>query len=125
MKPTYILLILAVVAAVVFLASRKKNGIQNDVDEAVAQENYQFIALLDKNGKWTYPRVPGIPDWYFQTTGIRIRQTKPETTEADTTYMKNYNDALYKTLKAQDKFHVIEESVAKIKANLDKQQQGK
>ena len=39
--------------------------------------------------------------------------------------MKSYNDALYQTLKAQGKFHIIEENVARVKANLDKQQQSK
>ena len=34
--------------------------------------------------------------------------------------MKSYNDALYQTLKAQGKFHVIEENIARVKANLDK-----
>jgi hypothetical protein len=58
----------------------------------------------------------------FETTGIRIRQTTPETREADASYMTSYNDALYRTLKAQGKFHVIEENIATIKANLDKAQ---
>ena len=83
----------------------------------------QFIALLDSDGKWTYPQVAGIPDWYFQTTGIRIRETKPETKEADVDYMRRYNDGLAQTLKAQGKFHLIEENVARVKTNLDKQKQ--
>ena len=37
--------------------------------------------------------------------------------------MKSYNDTLTQTLKAQAKFHVIEENVARVKANLDKQNQ--
>jgi hypothetical protein len=39
--------------------------------------------------------------------------------------MNSYNDALYQTLKAQGKFHIIEENVARVKANLAKQQQPK
>jgi hypothetical protein len=125
MKITIILFAVAVVAFLVFLTACKKRGVQADVDAAVAQEQYQFISLLDPAGKWTYPQVPGIPDWYFQTSGIRVVTTKPETKDADLAYMKSYNDALYQTLKAQGKFHIIEESVAKVKANLDKQQQTK
>ena len=46
--------------------------------------------------------------------------TKSETYDADFAYMKSYNDALYKTLKAQGKFHVVEENITRVKANLDK-----
>jgi hypothetical protein len=123
MKITIILLGILVIASLTFLTSCKKKGVQADVDSAIAQEQYQFIALLDKQGKWTYPQVPEIPDWYFQTTGISMRQTTPETSEADLAYMKNYNDALYQTLKAEGKFHFLEENIAKVKANLDKYKQ--
>lgn len=123
MKITIILLTVAVVVVIAFLATRRKRGVQADVDAAVAQGQYQFIALLDPAGKWTYPQVPGIPDWYFHTTGIRMVMTKPETKDADLAYMKSYNDALYQTLKAQGKFHVIEENVARVKANLDRYKQ--
>jgi hypothetical protein len=34
--------------------------------------------------------------------------------------MKSYNDALYQTLKAQGKFKVIEDNIARVKANLEK-----
>jgi hypothetical protein len=125
MKITIILFAVAVVASFVFLTACKKRGVQADVDAAISQENYQFIALLDPKGKWTYPQVSGIPDWYFQTTGIRMQMTKPETSGADFAYMKSYNDALYQSLRAQGKFHIIEENVARVKANLDKQQQSK
>ena len=121
MKLTITLLAVALVTTIAFLAGCKKQGAQGDAEAAVARGEYQFIALLDTDGKWTYPQVAGIPDWYFQTTGIRMRQTKPETREADIAYMKSYNEALTQTLKAQGKFHVIEENVARVKANLDKQ----
>jgi len=120
MKITIVLLASTVIASLVFLTACKKKGVQADVDTAIAQEQYQFIALLDDKGKWTYPQVPEIPDWYFQTTGISPRLTKSETYEADLAYMKSYNDALYQTLKAQGKFHVIQENIAKVKANLEK-----
>ena len=125
MKITIILLAVAVVASLVFLTANKKRGVQADVDAAIAQEQYQFIALLDPAGKWTYPSVPGIPDWYFQTTGIRPVMTKPDSKDSDAAYMKSYNNALYQTLKAQGKFQIIEENVARVKANVDKQQQSK
>jgi hypothetical protein len=125
MKFTYILFVVTVMVSSVFLTACKKQSVQADVNAAVAQEQFQFIALLDPAGKWTYPQVPGIPDWYFQTTGIRPVMTKPETKDADLAYMQSYNDALCQTLKAQGKFHIIEENVAKVKTNLDKQQQTK
>ena len=112
---------LIIIASLSFLSACKKQGVQADVDAAISNEQYQFIALLDPQGKWTYPQVPGVPDWYFQTTGIRMQLTKPETSETDLAYMKGYNDALFQKLKAQGKFHFIEENIAKVKANLDKQ----
>ena len=121
MKIAVVLLCLAAIGSFVFLVGCKKQGVQAEVDKAIAQGQYQFIALLDPQGKWTYPQVTGIPDWYFQGAGIRVRQTKPETQEADVAYMKSYNEALEKTLKAQGKFQVIEENVAKVKVNLDAQ----
>src|SRR6266568_4293331 len=118
MKPTIILLAVVLGATVAFLVGCKKRGAQADAEAAVARGDFQFIALLDPDGKWTYPQVAGIPDWYFRTTGIRMRQTKPETREADIAYMQSYNDTLTQTLKVQGKFHVIEENVARVKANL-------
>ena len=125
MKITIILFAIIAVGFVVFIVGCKKRGVQADVDAAIAQEQYQFIALLDQEGKWTRPEIPGIPAWYFETTGISIRPTAPETKDADLAYMKSYNDALYQTLKAQGKFHIIEENVARVKANLDKYEQSK
>ena len=123
MKLTIIVLAIAVVASIVFLIACKKRGPQADAEAAVARGDYQFIALLDPGGKWTRPQVPEIPAWYFENTGTRIRQTKAETREADLAYMTNYNDALYRALKANRKFHIVEENVARAKANLDKAQQ--
>ena len=123
MKLTLILLAVALVATIAFLVGCKKRGAQGDAEAAVARAEYRFIALLDPEGKWTRPEVPGIPAWYFEITGIRIQQTKPETRETDIAYMKSYNDALTQTLKAQGKFHFIEENVVRMKTNLDKQKQ--
>src|SRR5262245_52343363 len=119
MKLAIILIILCIVAAAVVLTACRKAGPEADATAAVSRGEFQFIALMDDDGKWTRPQFPDIPAWYFETTGIRIRTTKPETMEADLAYMKNYNDALYKALKDQGKFHVIEENIAKVRRNLD------
>ena len=123
MKPAIIILLVAVVGIVVFLVGCKKRGPQADAEAAVARGECQFIALLDSEGKWTRPEVPGIPAWYFETTGIHMQQTKPETMAADAAYMKSYNEALTQALKAQGKFHIIEENVVRVKQNRDKQKQ--
>jgi len=80
MKTTITILVIGAVSCVIFLAACKKRGVQADVDAAVAQEQYQFIALLGPDGKWVRPEFPDIPAWYFETTGIRIQQTRPEET---------------------------------------------
>lgn len=120
MKTIIVILGLTVIVSLVFLTACKKQGVQADIDSAISQEKYQFVALLDNDGKWTYPQVPEIPDWYFQTTGISIRPTTPETYKADAAYMTAYNEALYQTLKTEGKFHVIEENIARVKENLEK-----
>jgi hypothetical protein len=118
-----IVLLVAVVCIVFFRFAGKRRGPAAEAEAAIAQGQFQFIALLDPDGKWTYPQVAGIPDWYFQTTGIRPKTTTPETMVADLAYMKSYNETLERVLKAQGKFHIIEENVARVKGNLDKQKQ--
>ena len=125
MKFAIILIILCVVAAAVLLTACRKGGPEGDAAAAASRGEYQFIALMDPDGNWTRPQFPDIPAWYFETTGIRIQTTKPETKEADLAYMKSYNDALYKALKDQGKFHVIEENIAKVRKNLDAYEQSK
>jgi hypothetical protein len=39
--------------------------------------------------------------------------------------MKSYNDALYKALKEQGKFHVLEENIPRVRKNLDAYEQSK
>jgi hypothetical protein len=39
--------------------------------------------------------------------------------------MKSYNEALYKALKEQGKFHVIEENIVRVRKNLDAYEQSK
>jgi hypothetical protein len=122
MKLNIILVALGITASLMFVTGCKKRGPGADAEAAVARGEYQFVALLDPDGKWTRPQIPEIPPWYFETTGIRTRQTTAETREADVAYMTSYNDALYRALKSQGKFHFIEENVARVKANLDKAQ---
>jgi hypothetical protein len=125
MKLTIILIIVCIVAIAVLLTACGKRGPEADAAAAITRGEYQFVALMDPEGKWTRPEFPDIPAWYFETTGIRIQTTKPETKEADLAYMKSYNDALYKGLKDQGKFHAIEEAIAKVRKNLDAYEQSK
>ena len=125
MKLAIILVIFCVIAAAVLLTACRKGGPEGDAAAAVSRGEYQFIALMDPEGKWTRPEFSDIPAWYLETTGIRIQTTKPETKEADLAYMKTYNDALYKGLKDLGKFHVIEENIAKVRKNLDAYEQSK
>jgi hypothetical protein len=119
-----IILSVPVIAGAIFVACRKR-GPEADATAAVGRGDYQFIALLDPEGKWSRPEFPDIPAWYFETTGVRVQTTKPETKEADMAYMKSYNDALYKALDVQGKFHVLEENIARVRKNLDAYEQSK
>jgi hypothetical protein len=125
MKIAIILLGIACVAIVFLFTACKKRTPESEAQAAATRGERQFIALLHGKGRWTYPQVPGIPDWYFQHTGILIRTVKPETEEAELAYMKRYNEALYQALKAQGKFHLLEESVARAKTNLDNYEKSK
>jgi hypothetical protein len=125
MKLTIILIVVCLVGAAVLLAACRKRGPAAEAAAAINRGEYQFIALMDPEGKWTRPEFADIPAWYFETTGIRIQTTKPETKEADLAYMKIYNDALYKGLKNQGKFHDIEENIARVRKNLDDYEQSK
>lgn len=121
-----IILGVPVIAVVIFIATAcRKRGPEADAVAAVGRGEYQFIALLDPEGKWSRPEFSDIPAWYFETTGVRVQTTKPETKEADLAYMKSYNEALYKALKEQGKFHVIEENIARVRKNLDAYEQSK
>jgi hypothetical protein len=123
MKLTIILIMVCIVVAAVVLTACRKRGPEADAAAAIDRGEYQFIALMDPDGKWTRPEFPDVPAWYFETTGIRIQTTKSETKEADLAYMKSYNDALYRGLKDQGKFHVIQENIAKVRKNLDAYEQ--
>lgn len=118
MKVTLAIFAIAILAVLVFAVACKKSSPEGDAKAAAARGERQFVALLDRSGDWTYPKVPGIPDWYFEHTGIMIRRVTPETKDSEIAYMARYNDALYQALKANGQFHLLEESVARAKANL-------
>jgi hypothetical protein len=50
-----VILVVVVVAIATFLVGCRKCGPQADAEAAVARGQYQFIALLDPDGKWIYP----------------------------------------------------------------------
>ena len=75
---------------------------------------------MEADGKISYPQVPGVPGWYFGVRQIRIRTVKPQTKDAELACRKSYNETLYWTLKAQGKFAITDEEIAKVKAFLDK-----
>jgi hypothetical protein len=82
---------------------------------------YQFVALMDPDGSFTYPNVEGIPDWYLEVSCLVFKRTTPETKEEDLEYMKTYNELMRKTLKEEDKWHVIEEDIETVRKNLGKE----
>jgi hypothetical protein len=125
MKLAIILGVPAIVGAIFIMTACRKRGPEAEATAAVGRGDFQFIAVLDPEGKWTRPQFSDIPAWYFETTGVRVQTTKPETKDTDLAYMKSYNDALYKALKEQGKFHVIEENIARVRKNLDGYEQSK
>jgi hypothetical protein len=77
MKPTIILIAVCILAAVALLLTAcGKRGPEADAAAAIDRGEYQFVALMDPDAKWTRPEFLDIPAWYFETTGIRIRTTR-------------------------------------------------
>src|SRR5437762_2701268 len=98
MKPAIIIIGVAVLGCLVFLLVRKKPGADSMAKlaaAAVARGEFQFLALMHEDGTKTLPEVPGIPTWYFETTGVNFLSVRPETEAPKLTQrMKSYNDAL-------------------------------
>jgi hypothetical protein len=66
MKLTIIISV-PVIAGAIFLATAcRKRGPEADAIAAVGRGGYQFIALLDSDGKWRRPQFSDIPAWYFE-----------------------------------------------------------
>lgn len=122
MKLSIVFAAVALMGIVILLAACKKRGSQADAETAVAQGDYQFVGCLTPKANGRVPKFHRYRRGIFETTGIRMRLTTPETKEADLAYMTSYNDALYQALKAQGKFRLIEENVARVKANMDETQ---
>lgn len=125
MKILLLVGIVVISCIALLVACRRRNSIQGEAKAAVSEGRYQFIALMDDDGKVTYPRVPEIPEWYFQTTGLMVRTVKPDTLAEETAHIKVYNDALYQELKRQGKFHHIQENMARVRTNLDNYEKSK
>lgn len=118
--------IVAVGCFVALLVRKRRVGDSMDrfAAAAVARGNFQFLALLHEDGAKTLPEVPGIPAWYFETTGVNLLTVRPETEAPKLALrMKSYNDALYQALKAQGKFHIIEADMVRVRKNLDAHEQ--
>ena len=126
MKPAVSFLAAAVVSSALFLVACRgsdSRSVQADVDAAIARGDYQFIGLvIESDGKIRYPQVPGVPEWYFSVTGMSVRTVRSEPPDAELEYVKRYNDTLYAALKAQGKFSITREEIAKAKATLVKRQ---
>lgn len=129
MKAIVIIAGIVVAGCLVFLLTRKRpagDSMERLAAAAVARGDFQFMALLHEDGTKTLPEVPDIPAWYFETTGVNLLNVRPETEAPKLLQrMKSYNDALYQALKAQGKFHIIEENIARVRKNLDAYEQSK
>lgn len=87
---------------------------------AVATGDFQFLGLLNADHTKTLPEVPGIPAWYFEHAGVKLLSVPPKATNLDMPRkIKIYNDALYRELKARGKLHIVEEDVARVRAELE------
>jgi hypothetical protein len=115
----FIIVVVLLVVGIVIMINLD-GSVQAEVYAAIEKDQYQFIALMEPDGPITFPKVEGIPDWYLEVSGFAIRQTTPETKEADLAYMKEYNETMYKTLKDSGRFHLVEKDIATVGKNLGK-----
>ena len=88
--------------------------------QAVARGDFRFLALINEDRTKTLPEVPGIPAWYFDNTGTKPLSVPPKVMGPDVLRdIKDYNDALLREIKAQGKFHILEENIAQVRAQLE------
>ena len=88
--------------------------------QSVARGDFRFLALVNSDHTKTLPEVPGIPAWYFETTGTKPLNVPPKVMGPEVLQdIKGYNDALLLEIKAQGKFHILEEDIARVKAELE------
>lgn len=67
--------VIAMVGYVIFLLAHKRTGDEAAAilaAKAVARGDFQFLALINKDGTKTFPEVPGIPTWVFRDHGREI-----------------------------------------------------
>ena len=87
---------------------------------SVARGDFRFLALVNSDRTKTLPDVSGIPAWYFEISGTKPLNVPPKVTGPDVLQeIKAYNDALLGEIKAQGKFHILEEDIARVKAELE------
>ena len=88
--------------------------------QAAARGDFRFLALVNDDRTKTLPEVPGIPAWYFETTGTMPLNVPPKVLSPDVLRdIKTYNGALLREIKAQGKFHILEEDIARVRAELE------
>jgi hypothetical protein len=82
------------------------------------------LALVNSDRTVILPEVPGVPAWYFEITGTKRLNIPPKVMGPDVLQeIKVYNDALLREIKAQGKFHILEEDIARVKAELERDEQ--
>lgn len=92
--------------------------------QSVARGDFRFLALVNSDRTVILPEVPGVPAWYFEITGTKRLNIPPKVMGPDVLQeIKVYNDALLREIKAQGKFHILEEDIARVKAELERDEQ--
>ena len=87
---------------------------------AVASGDLRFYALINDDHTKTLPEIPGIPAWYFEATGTKPLHVPPKAMGPDAVrIISTYNEALLREIKAQGKYHILEEDIARVRAELE------
>ena len=88
--------------------------------QAVASGDLRFYALINHDRTKTVIEVPGIPTWYLETTGTKPLSVPPKAMGPNALrIISSYNDALLREIKAQGKYHILEEDIARVRAELE------
>jgi len=121
-KTPYIITAVAVVGILVFVFTRDPEGSHKTerlAAQAAARGEFQFVGIMWEDGKKLPPSIPGVPDWYLQKAGVNYVQADASTDQAALLRRtKTYNDALYRQLKVQGKFHFLEENIERVRNEL-------
>ena len=124
MKKTIIILAVGIVGAlfVYFVLSDRfsRGAASRMAAQAVARGDLRFYAVINHDRTKTVIEVPGIPTWYLETTGTKPLSVPPKAMGPDALrIISNYNDALLREIKAQGKYHILEEDIARVRAELE------